>query len=165
MLLGYMVTAPNLIGHGSRASTDYRISFMAQDLRPYLEARNYSLIIAHSLGGLAALALLAHLPPSHPTAIIIVDPPLQVPSESLSFHDNLFSDSCANPKQAEAYSAENPLWTREDGIFRELGTRLCSVDAVHSIFKVSSGCSQNYRCAGLTFLFHSKTSRGIFSII
>ncbi|KAF8556539.1 alpha/beta-hydrolase [Imleria badia] len=132
---GYLVTAPDLVGHVSRVSTNYRLSSIAQDLCPYLEEWNYSLIIGHSLGALAALALFAHFPPSHPTAIMLVDPPLQVATESIPFFDNLFSDSCANPKQAETYSVENPQWEREDGIFRELGTRLCSVDAVHGIFE------------------------------
>ena len=42
---------------------------------------------------------------------------------------------CINIEPAEAW-AERPLWTREDGIYRELGTRLCSVDAIHRILTV-----------------------------
>jgi hypothetical protein len=79
---------------------------------------------------------LSHLPPSHPTAIILVEPPMAVAPETILFHEQLFSDSCVNIKPAEAYGAENLLWTREDNVYRELGTRLCSVDAVHGILSV-----------------------------
>lgn len=106
------------------------------DLRPFIEKRDYSLIIGHSLGALTALALSAHLPSSHPTAIILVDPPLQATPKLVSLYDNMFSEACANPKSAEAHSAENPVWKREDVIFRELGLRLCSVDMVHGVLEV-----------------------------
>ena len=55
--------------------------------------------------------------------------------------DGIFTDSCVNVKPAEVYGAENPLWTREDGIYRELGTRLCSVEAIHGILKVGGSCN------------------------
>ena len=135
-LSGYLVTAPNLIGHGSRVATDYRLSSFAEDLRPYLAARNYSLIIGHSLGALTTLALFSHLSPSHPTAIVLVDPPMQVAAESIPFFNSIFSDSCVNVKPADAHEVENLLWTREDSIYRELGTRLCSVEGVNALFQV-----------------------------
>ena len=108
-LLGYLMTAPNLVGHTSRVSTDYHINSIADDLRPYLEARNYSLIIGHSLGAATALSLFSHLPPSHPTAIVLVDPPMKQTSEKLDYLDAMISDSCINIKSAEAYGAENPF--------------------------------------------------------
>lgn len=37
---GYFVTAPNLIWHAGRVSTDYHFNSIVNDLRPYLEARN-----------------------------------------------------------------------------------------------------------------------------
>ena len=130
---GYLVTAPNLVGHGSRVSPDYHFSSIVQDLCPYLEARNYSLVIGHSLGAPATLSLFPHLPASHPTAILLVDPPMKRAPEQLDLVAERAAYSCINIKPAEAYGAENPLWTREDGIYRELGTRLCSVDAIHRI--------------------------------
>ena len=117
-------------------STDYHFSSIAKDLRPYLEARNYSLVIGHSVGAATALNLFAHLPALHPTAILLVDPPMEQGSEKLDFLDDMFTDSCINIKTAEAYDAENPLWTLKDCLYRELGTRLCSVDAVHGILSV-----------------------------
>ncbi|KAF8120350.1 Alpha/Beta hydrolase protein [Boletus edulis] len=132
---GYFVTAPNLVGHVSRVATDYRLSAIAEDLRPYLEARSYSLIMGHSLGALVALALFAHLPPEYPTAVILVDPPLQITPEMIAIHKTVLSEPCANPKHADAYSVENPLWEREDCIFREFATHLCPVETVHSIFE------------------------------
>lgn len=99
------------------------------------------MIIGHSLGALTILALPPHLPRSHPTAILLVDPPLQYPRDGLDIIDGIFTDSCVNVKPAEVYGAENPLWTREDGIYRELGTRLCSVEAIHGILKVGGSCN------------------------
>ncbi|KAH0833462.1 Alpha/Beta hydrolase protein [Lanmaoa asiatica] len=130
---GYLVTAPNLVGHESRVSTDYHFGSIVKDLYPYLEARNYSLIIGHSLGAVTALSLFPHLPPSHPTAILLVDPPMQHSPEKLDLVDRMFTDSCINVKPAEVYGTENPLWTREDTIYREFGTRVCSIEAIHSI--------------------------------
>ena len=138
LLSGYFVTAPDLVGHGNRASPlDYRFSSIVEDLRPYIEARDYSLIIGHSVGALTALTLSAHLSRSHPTAIVLLDPALQATQETISFFEKLFADSCKNPKPAEAHAVENPLWKETDNIFRELGVRLSSVDAVHGIFQVS----------------------------
>lgn len=130
------MTAPNLVGHGFRVSTDYHLSSITEDLRPYLEARNYSLIMGHSLGALTALALSALLPQSYPTAIILVDPPLQLTPDATSVYESVFTESCTNPRHADAYCAENPLWKREDAISREFGARLCSIDAIHGIFEV-----------------------------
>ena len=76
------------------------------------------------------------LSPSHPTAIILVDPHMQATPEKVLFQDHLFSGSCVNFKLAEAYSVENALWEREDAIFRELRMCLCAIDAVHGIFEV-----------------------------
>ncbi|KAF9226449.1 alpha/beta-hydrolase [Gyrodon lividus] len=131
---GYFVTAPNLIGHGSRRSTDYRISSIVEDLYPYFSGRNYDLIVGHSLGGVITASLFPYLSQSHHTAIVLVDPPLQQGAEAIAVKDAIFADSCINIKSAEAYLAENPLWTREDSVFRELGTRLCTAEVVHDIF-------------------------------
>ena len=135
-LSGYFVTAPNLIRHGSRVSPDYHFNSIASDLRPYLDARHYTLVIGHSLGAAAVLSLFPHLPALYPTAIVLVDPPMQQGPDKLDFLDDMFTEFCVNIKPAEDYTAENPLWTREDTIYRELGTRLCSVDAVHGILRV-----------------------------
>ena len=97
-LSGYYVTAPNLIGHGSRVSTDYSLSSIADDPRPYIEERNYSLIIGHSLGWLTVLVLSAQLSPSHQTTVILLEPPLQATEEIISLSNNVFSDACINPR-------------------------------------------------------------------
>ncbi|KIJ70200.1 hypothetical protein HYDPIDRAFT_23331 [Hydnomerulius pinastri MD-312] len=132
---GYLVTAPNLIGHGSRRSTDYRISSMAEDLRPYFSGRNYDLIMGHSLGGVTTMSLFPYLSQSHSTAIVLVDPPLHQGAEKIAVKSAIFSESCVNIQSAEKYLAENPLWAREDGVFRELGTRLSAAEVVRDIYK------------------------------
>ena len=35
---------------------------------------------------------------------------------------NVFTDLCTNAKSAEVNEVENPLWTREDGIYRARNT-------------------------------------------
>ena len=137
ILPGYFVTAPNLVGHVFRVSTDYQFSSVAKDLCPYLEARNYSLVIGHSVGAIVALSLFQHLPPSHRTAILLVDPSMQQTSTQLEVVDGMLTDTYVSVKSAEAYRAENPLWTREDSIYRVLGIRLGSVEAIHGILSVS----------------------------
>ena len=88
-LSGYFVTAPNLIRHGSRVSPDYHFNSIASDLRPYLDARHYTLVIGHSLGAAAVLSLFPHLPALYPTAIVLVDPPMQQGPEKLDFLDDM----------------------------------------------------------------------------
>jgi pimeloyl-ACP methyl ester carboxylesterase len=109
------------------------MSTITEDLQPYFSQRNYDLIMGHSLGGVAILCLFPYLSQSHPTAIVLVDPPLQVEAEVVTACDHIFSDACTNIKSADAYSAEHSLWTQDDSVFRELATRLCAVDAIHGI--------------------------------
>lgn len=92
--------------------------------------------MGHSLGGVTTMSLFPHLPQSHPTAIVLIDPPLQQGAEKIAVKDTIFSASCINIKDAGAYLAENSLWIREDAINRELGTRLAYPEAVHGIYKV-----------------------------
>ncbi|KAN0097342.1 hypothetical protein V8E55_001788 [Tylopilus felleus] len=115
---GFLVTAPNLIGHGLRRAPDYHMDSIVEDLRPYLSARIYDLIIGHSLCGITTLSLFPHLSQSHPTAILIVDSPLQQGAEKIAVKDATFSASCINIKGASAYMAKNPLWTSKDAIYR-----------------------------------------------
>ncbi|KAG2356401.1 hypothetical protein BDR07DRAFT_1255654, partial [Suillus spraguei] len=49
---GFFVVAPNLLGHGWRRGTDYRMSTLAEDLRSYfIEDTTYDVIVGLSLGG------------------------------------------------------------------------------------------------------------------
>ncbi|KAG8218757.1 hypothetical protein J3R82DRAFT_4430 [Butyriboletus roseoflavus] len=90
--------------------------------------------MGHSLGGVTTMSLFPYLSQSHPTAIILVDPPLQQRAEKIAVKDAIFSASCIDIKGAGAYLAENTLWTGEDAIYRELGTRLADPEAVHGIY-------------------------------
>ncbi|KAG9315423.1 Alpha/Beta hydrolase protein [Chiua virens] len=131
---GYFVTAPDLIGHGLRVSSDYGLTSVVEDLRPYLEARNYSLIIGHSFGVVVALSLFSHLPRSHPTAVLLIDPLTQrIPDDELDSFRRIIMESYLSVKPPEVHAAENPLWTPQDAIYRELATRLCSIEGIRSI--------------------------------
>ncbi|EGO19997.1 hypothetical protein SERLADRAFT_478578, partial [Serpula lacrymans var. lacrymans S7.9] len=50
---GYLVTAPDLPGHGTaNRSSDYTLSAFADALRPLFASTRFDLVIGHSLGGL-----------------------------------------------------------------------------------------------------------------
>jgi pimeloyl-ACP methyl ester carboxylesterase len=111
------------------------MSSIVEDVRPYFSQRNYDLIMGHSLGGVTVMSLFPYLSQSHPTAIVLVDPPLQLGADVLTALGATISKAFINIKSAEAISAEHPLWTHDDSVFRELAIRLCAVDAVNGILK------------------------------
>ncbi|KIK43350.1 hypothetical protein CY34DRAFT_11804 [Suillus luteus UH-Slu-Lm8-n1] len=52
-IIGYLVVAPNLLGHALRKpGDDFQIQTLADDLLPYLQAAEYDIVIGHSMGGL-----------------------------------------------------------------------------------------------------------------
>ncbi|KIJ16041.1 hypothetical protein PAXINDRAFT_168674, partial [Paxillus involutus ATCC 200175] len=88
---GYLVIAPDLLGHGcSQRATDYTLGAFVDALRPLFEPAQprLSLVIAHSFGSIVALALLALLPSARTIPVILLDPPLlhtrRIPSEQQS---------------------------------------------------------------------------------
>ncbi|KAG1823667.1 Alpha/Beta hydrolase protein [Suillus subaureus] len=110
---GFFVVAPNLLGHAWRRSTDYRVSNIAEDLRSYfVMGTSYDVIIGHSFGGPVTLSLLPFLPKTKDTAIILLDPALELTEEKMK------------------YMAENPAWSRRDCISRVLGMAMCDRAAI-----------------------------------
>src|ERR1700710_29868 len=94
---GFFVVAPNLLGHAWRRGTNYRVSTLAEDLRPYFVMNtSYDVIIGHSLGGAGALSLLPFLPKGKETTIVLVDPALEVPDEQLAENKKLFLNEVAS---------------------------------------------------------------------
>jgi pimeloyl-ACP methyl ester carboxylesterase len=123
--LGYLVTAPNLLGHALRKpGVDFQVQTLADDLLPYLEAAEYDIVIGHSLGAHVVLSLLKYLPKTKPTSVVLIDPAVEITAEQMvHWRARLSNDIKANPTE-EDYMALNPLWTREDAIWRVLGTRM-----------------------------------------
>ncbi|KAG2156890.1 Alpha/Beta hydrolase protein [Suillus bovinus] len=119
---GFFVVAPNLLGHAWRQSTDYRVSNIAEDLRPYLAMDQfYDVIIGHSFGGPVTLALLPFLPKTHNTKVILLDPALEMTEEKIKINTQLLLNEMARIRTPEEHMAENPAWSRRDSELRVLG--------------------------------------------
>lgn len=133
---GFFVVAPNLLGHAWRRGIDYRISTLAEDLRPYfVMGTSYDVIIGHSLGGAVILSLLPILPSTNETAIILLDPALEISKESVDKYENLFLKEIENARTADDHMADNPAWSRGDSASRALGVSMCDHTVIKGIFK------------------------------
>lgn len=133
---GFFVVAPNLLGHAWRRGTDYRISALAEDLRPYfVMGTSYDVIIGHSLGGAVTLSLLSFLPNTKETTVILLDPALELTKEAADKHENLFLKEIENVRTADDHMAENPAWSRGDSALRALGISMCDRTVIEGIFK------------------------------
>jgi len=123
---GFFVIAPNLLGHGYRRGSDYRMSVLAEDLQPYFAMdTSYDVIIGHSVGATVALALLPFLPKEKETTVILVDPPLEISDEQLKINKATVLNEMTNVKTADEFMAENPAWSRTDCVLRTLAVSTC----------------------------------------
>ncbi|KAG1729268.1 Alpha/Beta hydrolase protein [Suillus lakei] len=128
---GFFVVAPNLLGHAWRRSTDYRVSNIAEDLRPYfVMGTSYDVIIGHSFGGPVTLSLLPFLPKTKETTVILLDPALELTEEKIKINTQLVVNEIANIRTPEEHMAENPAWSRRDCISRVLGITMCDRAAI-----------------------------------
>ncbi|KAG2152885.1 Alpha/Beta hydrolase protein [Suillus clintonianus] len=128
---GFFVVAPNLLGHGYRRCTNYKVSEFAEDLRPYFAMNtSYDVIIGHSFGGPITLSLLPFLPKPKETTVILLDPALELSEERLNSQMNVFLQWTANVRSAEEHMIENPTWSRRDCVLRTLGVAMCDLNTV-----------------------------------
>ncbi|KAG1755985.1 Alpha/Beta hydrolase protein [Suillus lakei] len=122
---GYLVVAPNLLGHALRKpGIDFKVQTLADDLLPYFQAAEYDIVIGHSMGALVVLSLLKHLPKTKPTSVVLIDPSLELTAEQMVDGRVRFSSDVRNHPTTEDYLASNPLWKREDAMWRVLGTQI-----------------------------------------
>ncbi|KAG1886560.1 Alpha/Beta hydrolase protein [Suillus subluteus] len=130
---GFFVVAPNLLGHAWRRGTDYRISTLAEDLRPYfINDTSYDVVIGRSLGGTVALSLLQFLPKTKEVTVILLDPPLEREGTA-EMDKSLFLDAVANVKTAEQLVDELG-WSRRDCVLAVLGVSMCDRTTIEGIF-------------------------------
>ncbi|KIJ60827.1 hypothetical protein HYDPIDRAFT_43032 [Hydnomerulius pinastri MD-312] len=144
---GYLVTAPDLLGHGSSArSTDYTLDAFVRALRPLFGPRQpeYSLVVAHSFGGIVALGLLDLLPLSKTVPVVLLDPPLlptrQVPANKQSLDRipkawEMIVKEITEVKGVDEIQAAHPSWSREDAVWKFIGGQLCDVDAIRGVIE------------------------------
>lgn len=128
---GFFVVAPNLLGHGWRRSTNYRVSNIAEDLRPYFAmGTSYDVIIGHSFGGPVTLSLLPFLPKTQNTTVILLDPALELTEEKIKMNAPLVENELTRIRTPEEHMADNPAWSRRDCISRALGMAMCDRNAI-----------------------------------
>ncbi|EIW80640.1 alpha beta-hydrolase [Coniophora puteana RWD-64-598 SS2] len=147
---GYLVTAPDLLGHGTAPhSQKGRVQDLAEALRPLFESPYppFDLIIAHSLGCVVALVALEYLDASRTTAVVLVDPPIlpdpppdRVPDEErtkegMDIVRAMFLEEVLNTPSIESYMHANPGWAREDAVLKVHGAHMCDPDIIDSIFE------------------------------
>ncbi|KAF9224478.1 alpha/beta-hydrolase [Gyrodon lividus] len=132
---GYLVTAPNMLGHGYRRSDDLRLTTFAEDLRSYFaNGIVYDVIIGHSLGGTVALTLMPFLPADKRAAVVLVDPALEFDQEVLATFEKIFTEEIQNMRSVEAHMAEHPTWTRQDVVSRVMALYMAQADVAKQIF-------------------------------
>jgi pimeloyl-ACP methyl ester carboxylesterase len=133
---GFFVVAPNLLGHGGRRCTNYRISDFAEDLRPYFATdTSYDVIIGHSFGCLVTLSLLPFLPKTKETTIILLDAALELTEQKVEHFENMVSEWTTNVKTAEEHMAENSTWSRRDCVLRTLGVTMFDRNTIKAFRK------------------------------
>lgn len=154
--------APNLLGHGGRRCTDYRISDFAEDLRPYFAMdTSYDVIISHSFGCQVNLSLLPFLPKTKETTVILVDPPLEQTEAQVKMNHNLFLELTKNIKTAEEHMAENPAWSRRDCVLRALGVAMVDPNTVEVFRVMFQVLKLNALLTGSAFALNSETHHGL----
>ncbi|KAG1836407.1 Alpha/Beta hydrolase protein [Suillus subalutaceus] len=130
---GFFVVAPNLLGHAWRRGTDYRVSTLAEDLRPYfINDTSYDVVVGSSLGGTVALSLLPFLPKTKQVTVILLDPPLER-EETVEMDKSWVLDAITNVKTAEELVDEFG-WSRRDCVIAALGVSMCDRTTVEEIF-------------------------------
>ncbi|KAF8131013.1 Alpha/Beta hydrolase protein [Boletus edulis] len=136
---GFLVTAPNMLGHGNRSTGDFHLQTFAQDLYStyFTNEFTYDVIIGHSLGGTVALALLPMLPTprGHNTAVILVDPGIKFSDEVLDGFEKRYGTEIQHVPSVEAYVADHPTWTRQDAVSRVVGLHMAQSELPKRIFE------------------------------
>lgn len=142
---GFLVTAPNMLGHGNRLSDDFHLHALAQDLYStyFTNGLTYDVIIGHSLGGTIALALLALLPIQQSesmaetkTAVILVDPGIEFSDQVLDEFETQYGEEIRRVRSVEAHAADHPTWTRQDVVSRVVGLHMAQSELPKRIFEV-----------------------------
>ncbi|KAG1809666.1 Alpha/Beta hydrolase protein [Suillus subaureus] len=130
---GFFVVAPNLLGHAWRRGTDFRMSALAEDLRPYfINDMSYDVVIGRSLGGTVALSLLQFLPKTKEVTVILLDPPLEMEG-TIEMDKIWFLNAVTNVKTTE--ELVNDLgWSRRDCVLHALGVSMCDRTTIEGVF-------------------------------
>lgn len=106
---GWIVSAPDLRGHGDAPRTEsYALEGYVADLRSL--GAGWDVVVGHSVGG--AMALLASVPRGWARRLVLVDPLIRVAEDD---HDAFTADLVAElDLDADRIEADHPGWHPED---------------------------------------------------
>jgi len=141
---GYLVVAPDLLGHGlAPSSTDYSFKAFADALLPLLSSTpSYDLVIGHSLGCLIALLLLPYL--SGSLRVVLVDPPLEMKKDVLEVIRMMVNTSWNFNIPNDDGKSLDEMVSEKDLILRMFGRRLCKPSTVEAILDQNSPWSHTH---------------------
>ncbi|EIW83900.1 alpha beta-hydrolase [Coniophora puteana RWD-64-598 SS2] len=143
---GYLVSAPDLPGHGigPRAET-YTWASMTAHVVSLLRETTYDLVVGHSMGAILVLRALCGQGAGsldldsdlnvkghslRPRRVVFLDPPLSVNEEAFERGAALFTSLVRSPPEPAFYMQMFPRWTRLDAVFQVLANELCDVRAM-----------------------------------
>lgn len=107
---GFVVTAPDLRGHGeSGHSDDYSLAAYAADIAQL--GNDWDVVIGHSLGGSIVVTLFDQNP-RFGKRLVLLDPALVVLSPEMAI--DIFTAAYQAPLTAARVSADNPTWHPQD---------------------------------------------------
>ncbi|EIW83903.1 alpha beta-hydrolase [Coniophora puteana RWD-64-598 SS2] len=151
---GYLVSAPDLPGHGigPRAET-YTWASMTSHVVSLLRETTYDLIVGHSMGAILALRALSELSPAyndrpsseveaqralglkgHPR-VVLLDPPLSFSEAVLESNAALFGSLVRSPPEPAFYSQMFPRWTKLDAVFQVFANELCDDNIIEIVYE------------------------------
>jgi len=142
-IAGYHVYAPDMPGHGLTARPEggvYTFEQTARTIAAAIEKLGLQspLLLGHSWGGL--IALLIATMPAHkiaPERLILVDPPLQLSSESAETAAPQFAQGIGEKRTAATiahYLMKNPRWELSDAYWKAEAMEQCDPNAPHAFF-------------------------------
>ncbi|UDF14034.1 alpha/beta hydrolase [Antiquaquibacter oligotrophicus] len=122
------VTTIDLRGHGASAPAD---SYALRDYASDLPRENWDAVVAHSLGG--AAAVLAASQPGFARSLVLLDPVLEVPEADF---EAVLADQVSELRLDEAsVAAEKPHWDERDRAAKLVGVRSVDPAAVEGSFR------------------------------
>ena len=130
---GYSSVAPDLRGHGgSPRSVEYTLDGYAADIVASVPGP-WALVVGHSLGGAVAIRAAA-LDPEFSTAYLLVDPAIDLDSDTMSTLRQELVAEAEEPPSVVQLMVDHPRWHREDAERKHTAIRATSPAVMAATF-------------------------------